>query len=354
MELVELSKWINGKLNTPLIIAGPCSAESEEQVMKTAMELTAIEEVSVFRAGIWKPRTRPGTFEGAGKKGLKWLKKVKQETRLLVITEVANPQHVEDVLKEGIDMIWIGARTTANPFSMQEIADALAGVDIPVFVKNPINPDMELWIGAIERLHKAGIRRLAAIHRGFYPFEQTLYRNIPRWEMPIELKRRFENLPVICDPSHMAGTTEYIKSLSQKAMDLNMNGLMIESHFNPAVALSDAAQQLTPEKLAELLKGLKIRTPQFPEGTYSDLLTQFRDQIDSIDNQLIELLAKRMEIVREIGAYKKDQNITILQLRRWKEIFDTRIAHSSEKNISRDFMVKLLQLIHDESIREQM
>ena len=292
----------------PLIIAGPCSAETEEQVMNTAVALSK-NGVPVFRAGIWKPRTKPGGFEGVGVDGLPWLQRVKAETGMFVGTEVATAKHIEEALNHGIDILWIGARTSANPFAMQEIADALQGVDIPVLVKNPVNPDIELWIGAMERLYNAGIRRLGAIHRGFSTYDKKIYRNLPQWNIPIELRRRYPNLPIICDPSHIGGKRELIAPLCQQAMDLGFDGLMIESHCNPDKAWSDAAQQLTPDILDYVIDTLVVRDMK----TETESLTTLRKQIDSTDNDLLELLAKRMRISREIGQYKKEHNIQVLQ-----------------------------------------
>ena len=284
----------------PLVIAGPCSAETEDQVLETAKELAA-QGIKIFRAGIWKPRTKPGGFEGVGSIGLPWLKRVKEETGMYVSTEVANQYHVFEALKYGVDILWIGARTAANPFSMQEIADALKGVDIPILIKNPVNPDLELWIGAVERIYNAGIRKIGVIHRGFSAYDKRIYRNLPQWHIPIELRRRFPNIPIICDPSHIGGKRDLIAPLSQQAMDLGFDGLIIESHCNPDCTWSDASQQVTPDVLAYILDMLIIReTSQSTEN-----LNELRRQIDELDNQLLDLLAKRMRISREIGLYKK-------------------------------------------------
>ncbi len=347
------SNW-NAKLkDKPLIIAGPCSAESEEQVLKTAKEIDKIELVKIYRAGIWKPRTRPGSFDGAGTIALKWLQKVKEQTSLLTTVEVATPQHIEDCLKHNVDILWIGARTTSNPFSVQELANALKGVNIPVMIKNPINPDLQLWSGAIERIANTGIKTIAAIHRGFYPFEKTNFRNIPKWEVPIELKTRFPDIPIICDPSHISGKTKYVAEISQKAMDMNMDGLMIETHCCPEQAKSDIQQQLTPEQLKHLIENLSIRNSSSNNIGFINILEQYRNQIDSLDMQMLELLSQRMDIVEEIGEYKKENNVTILQLRRWENILRTRIEHGNNLNLPQEFIKKLLQLVHKASIQKQ-
>lgn len=350
--LSKLNKWFDG-LSEPLIIAGPCSAETEEQVMKTAIEIAASGKVKVFRSGIWKPRTRPGNFEGVGEEGLKWLQGVKKETGLLTAIEVANAEHADLAIKYGIDILWIGARTTSNPFSIQELADHLKGYDKPVMVKNPINPDVSLWVGALERFHKAGINKLAAIHRGFYPFEPTTLRNIPKWEVAIELKSMCHDLPILCDPSHISGNTEYIKEISQKALDLNMDGLMIETHYNPTVALSDMNQQLTPKELDILLGELVFRRGTTKDADFTSILETLRSQIDSIDQQMLELLSQRMNVVEEIGKYKSKNEVTILQLRRWEKIMSTRIKLGKSLGLTEDFIKKLLQLVHKESIQRQ-
>ncbi|NPA44774.1 MAG: bifunctional 3-deoxy-7-phosphoheptulonate synthase/chorismate mutase type II [Chlorobi bacterium] len=338
-----------------LIIAGPCSAETEQQVLSTAHEIAKCEKVKLFRAGIWKPRTAPGNFEGIGKKGLEWLKKVKEQTSLYTTTEVATPEHVEYCLKnEGsVDVLWIGARTTANPFSVQALADVLKGVDIPVMIKNPLNPDIKLWAGAIERLKKAGIKNIAAIHRGFSPFENTSLRNIPKWELAIEIKSIFPEMLVINDPSHISGKREYIFEISQKALDLNLDGLMIETHINPNKALSDAKQQLTPKELLEILQNLKFRKSSLNNSEFINKLDQYRDQIDSIDYQMLELLSKRMNIVKEIGNYKINNNVTIFQLKRWLDITKTRKEFGNTIGLDEQFIKKMLQLVHRESIRQQ-
>lgn len=333
----------------PIIIAGPCSAETEEQVMQTATEL-ANRGIRIFRAGIWKPRTKPGGFEGVGEPGLAWLQRVKQETGMYVTTEVATSKHVEAALNAGMDMLWIGARTCANPFAMQEIADALAGVDIPVLVKNPVNPDLELWIGGMERLNNAGVKRMAAIHRGFSSYDKKIYRNLPQWHIPIELRRRIPNLPIFCDPSHIGGKRELIASLSQQAMDLGFDGLIVESHCNPDCAWSDAAQQVTPDVLAYILNLLVIRK----EKQSTENLNELRTQIDECDNNIIEILAKRMRICREIGTFKKEHAMTILQTGRYNEILEKRGAQGELCGMSADFMRTIFEAIHGESVRQQM
>lgn len=333
----------------PLIISGPCSAETEEQVLNTAREL-AEKGVKIFRAGIWKPRTKPGGFEGVGSEGLQWLKRVKQETGMYVATEVATEKHVYEALKFGIDMLWIGARTSANPFAVQEVADALKGTDIPVLVKNPVNPDLDLWIGAIERIYNAGIKRIGAIHRGFSSFDKKIYRNLPQWHIPIELKRILPNLPLICDPSHIGGKRELIAPISQQAMDLNFEGLIIESHCCPDEAWSDKAQQVTPDVLDYILNLLVIRdTKQTTEN-----LSQLRSQIDEIDNDLIDLLAKRMRVSREIGVYKKEHSMPILQAPRYDEILQKRQILGESLGMDGDFMKHVFVAIHEESVRQQM
>jgi len=333
----------------PLVIAGPCSAETEEQVMETARQLAA-RGIKIFRAGIWKPRTKPGGFEGIGVEGLPWLKEVKKETGMYVATEVATAKHVFEALKAGIDILWIGARTTANPFAMQEIADALRGVDIPVLVKNPVNPDLELWIGALERINQAGLKRLAAIHRGFSSYDKKIYRNLPQWHIPIELRRRIPNLPILCDPSHIGGKRELVAPLCQQAMDLGFDGLIVESHCNPDCAWSDAAQQVTPDILDYILNLLVIReTNQSTEN-----LNELRKQIDECDDELIQILAKRMRVAREIGTYKKEHDMTILQTGRYNEILEKRGSQGALCGMDADFIKKVFEAIHEESVRQQM
>ncbi len=333
----------------PLVIAGPCSAETEEQVMNTARQLAA-NGIKILRAGIWKPRTKPGGFEGVGNEGLAWLKKVKQETGMYVSTEVATQKHVYEALKYGIDMIWIGARTTANPFAVQEIAEALQGVDIPVLIKNPVNPDLELWIGAFERLSKVGIKKLGAIHRGFSSYDKKIYRNLPQWHIPIELKRRYPNLPLICDPSHIGGKRDLIQPLSQQAMDLSYDGLIIETHCKPEEAWSDAAQQVTPDRLKEILGDLIIRDAK----QSTEDLSHLRQQIDELDDQLLELLAKRMRVSQEIGTFKKEHSMTIVQTGRYDEILQKRITQALDMGMGEGFMRTVLEAIHEESVRQQI
>ena len=333
----------------PIVIAGPCSAETEKQVMETARQL-ASKGIRIFRAGIWKPRTKPGGFEGVGVEGLAWLKEVKRETGMYVATEVATAKHVYEALKQGIDLLWIGARTSANPFAVQEIADALKGMDIPVLVKNPVNPDLELWIGALERINNAGLRRLAAIHRGFSSYDKKIYRNLPQWHIPIELRRRIPDLPIFCDPSHIGGKRELVAPLCQQAMDLGFDGLIIESHCTPDKAWSDAAQQVTPDVLDYILDQLVIRdTHQSTEN-----LRDLRKQIDECDDDLIQILAKRMRVSREIGTYKKEHDMTILQTDRYSEILDKRGAQGAQCGMDAEFMRKIFEAIHEESVRQQM
>ncbi|MDL2208756.1 bifunctional 3-deoxy-7-phosphoheptulonate synthase/chorismate mutase type II [Parabacteroides sp. OttesenSCG-928-O15] len=333
----------------PIVIAGPCSAETEEQVLNTARELAA-RGIRIFRAGVWKPRTKPGGFEGVGSAGLAWLKRVKEETGMYVATEVATKEHVEEALKAGIDMLWIGARTTVNPFAVQEIADALTGVDIPILIKNPVNPDLELWIGAIERIYGAGIRKIGVIHRGFSSYDKKMYRNLPLWHIPIELRRRMPELPIFCDPSHIGGKRELVAPLSQQAMDLSFDGLIIESHTAPEEAWSDGSQQITPEVLDFVLNMLVIRDVH----QTTESLTELRRQIDQIDEQLLELLAKRMRISCEIGVYKKEHNMPILQSPRYNEILEKRSEMGAAMDLSTLFVKEILQEIHEESVRQQM
>lgn len=351
MDFLPIQTWIPGSTR-PWVIAGPCSAESEAQVMQTARALKEIPQVKVFRAGIWKPRTRPGSFEGVGVAGLAWLKKVKAETGLLTTVEVAKPHHVEEAIAHGIDILWIGARTVVNPFSMQELSESLAGIDIPVMIKNPVNPDLKLWIGAIERIQKNGIHRIAAIHRGFYQFEKTQYRNAPHWEIPIELMRQMPGLPVICDPSHIGGSRNLIQPIAQQALDLEMDGLMIETHPEPEKAWTDAAQQVTPQALGEILGRLVLRD-QTGSHEFERTLEELRQEIDQIDYELIRLLAKRMKIAVELGRYKSAHNITILQLQRWKELFADRIKKGGKAGLDTRFLAALLQLVHEQSIQIQ-
>jgi chorismate mutase len=350
-QITPLQSWLPFQ-SLPFIIAGPCSAESEEQVLSTARELAKIPQVRVFRSGLWKPRTRPSTFEGVGKRGLHWLAKVKAETGLLTTVEVANPKHVEEALGHGIDILWIGARTVVNPFSVQEISEALRGVDIPVMVKNPLNPDIRIWIGALERLNQAGITKLIAVHRGFSFFTHTPYRNSPMWEIPIELKRLYPGLPILVDPSHICGETSLLFPVVQKALDLEMDGLMIETHIRPAEALTDAEQQITPAQLQELISGLVIRD-EFGTIEFENKLEELRTEIDKLDEEMIDILGRRMNIVEEIGKYKKENNITILQLKRWSRIIHDRVDTGVHIGLSREFLLKLLEALHEESIQRQ-
>ncbi len=335
----------------PIIIAGPCSAENRKQMLQCASELQMTGKINVFRAGIWKPRTRPGQYEGSGIKGLEWLSEIKKTYHLPVITEVATAKHVEKILEADIDMIWIGARTTGNPFSIHEIAESLKGVNIPVFVKNPSNPDLELWLGAIERFMQAGVTRIAAIHRGFYPFEPTIYRNIPKWELPIELKTRMPNLPILCDPSHITGNRRSIGEISQYAFDIMMDGLMIEVHPNPDEAKTDAQQQISPKEFSQIMEKLKIRGQT--ESSKPTQLDRLRLQIDSIDQQLIELLGKRFELSKKIAHFKKEQNLAPFQLTRWRGIIKSRKQQAEKVGINPQFVMQLLQSIHRESIAIQ-
>ena len=337
----------------PLIIAGPCSAETEEQVMDTARRLAAT-GIKIFRAGIWKPRTKPGGFEGIGSEGLEWMKKVKTETGMYTATEVANRRHVEEALEAGIDIIWIGARTSANPFAMQEIADTLessgrAG-SLTVLVKNPVNPDLELWIGAMQRIYNAGVRRLGAIHRGFSAYGPHLYRNLPQWHIAVELRLRYPSLPIICDPSHIGGKRELIAPLSQQAMDMGFNGLIIESHCDPDKAWSDASQQVTPEILNFILNTLVVRDSR----QSTENLTLLRQQIDQIDNDLLETLSKRMRVSREIGQYKKEHRMPVVQAGRYNDVIRTRVKLGQEMGMDENFMRTILLAIHDESVRQQI
>lgn len=333
----------------PLVIAGPCSAETEEQVMNTAAQLAA-KGIRIFRAGIWKPRTKPGGFEGVGAVGLPWLVRVQKELGMLVATEVATPKHVEAALEAGIDILWVGARTMANPFAVQELADSLRGTDVPVLIKNPVNPDLELWIGGLERINGAGIKRLAVIHRGFSSYDKRIYRNPPMWHIPIELHRRIPELPILCDPSHIGGARELVAPLCQQAMDLGFDGLIVESHCNPDCAWSDAKQQVTPDVLDFILEKLVIR--QLSQSTES--LASLRRQIDEIDNALIEMLTKRMRVSREIGQYKREHAMTIVQTGRYTEILDKRGAQGVLCGMSAEFMKSIFEAIHEESVRQQI
>ena len=353
LEIQSYSEWnLFTRQERPLMIAGPCSAESEEQLFNTATQLKN-NGIEVLRAGIWKPRTRPNCFEGVGVKGLPWLQNIQKELGMKISTEVANAHHVEAALKYGMDMVWIGARSTANPFAVQEIAESLKGVDIPVLVKNPVNPDIELWIGAFERLYLCGITKLGAIHRGFSSYNSTRYRNMPQWQIPIELKRRIKNLPLFCDPSHISGHREYIQEISQKAMDLGFDGLIIESHVNPDCALSDAFQQITPDQLNQILSHLIIRE-EHPNNSNSTLIIEeLREKIDTLDNTIMEVLTNRMKIIEEIGTYKKQNNITILQPDRWEKILTRVLEEARKNNLSEELVERVFKAIHQASIDRQ-
>jgi len=350
LQILPLEEWL--QVTGPLIIAGPCSAETEEQVLKTAEQISKIPPVKIFRSGIWKPRTRPGDFEGVGEKGLQWLKEVKEGYGLKTTVEVAEPKHVDLALKYGVDILWIGARTVVNPFSVQAIADALKGVDVPVMVKNPINPDLKLWLGAIERINVAGINKIMAIHRGFHYFENSPFRNAPMWEIAIELKRLVPRLPIINDPSHICGRTGLLQEISQKALDLEMDGLMIETHYHPSSAITDAAQQITPIELNNLISNLIIRE-KTGDIHFQYKLEELRTEIDKIDGELLQILARRMEIIDEIGEYKKENKITILQMKRWAGMINDRLAQGTHLGLGDDFLKHLLNLIHEESIQRQ-
>ena len=349
----EMRKWLDDmKLSHPLVIAGPCSAETEEQVLRIAHELKDT-DVNYYRAGIWKPRTRPGNFEGVGAIGLKWLQKVKEETGLKTATEVANRAHVDLALEYDVDLLWIGARSTVSPFIIQEIADALQGTDKIVLVKNPVNPDLSLWLGAVERLHTANIEKLGVIHRGFSTYEKSKYRNIPEWQLAIELQTKFPDLPIINDPSHITGKRDMIFDVSQTALDLNFDGLMIETHTDPDNAWSDAAQQVTPQKLVQIMKDLRIRKETDEEAEYKGKLDNLRAQIDILDNQLIDLLGKRMKVSDGIGALKKQKNVAVLQSNRWNAILGNMILEGEQRGLSEEFVLKLFKAIHQESINHQ-
>lgn len=353
LDLIKASDWgLFTDMTRPVIIAGPCSAESEQQIFETAKGLHSM-GVEVLRAGIWKPRTRPNCFEGVGSEGLRWMQRVQKELGMKISTEVANVKHVYEALKAGVDMLWIGARTSANPFAMQEIADALKGTDIPVLVKNPVNPDVELWIGALERLNMAGLKKIGVIHRGFSVYGKSKYRNVPQWQLPIEIKRRFPDMLMICDPSHISGKREYIQEVSQQAMDLGFDGLIVESHICPEIALSDAAQQLTPVALSEVLDKLIIREIDSENLKYKESIDELRARIDLIDNELLELLANRMRISDEIGHYKKANNITILQPGRWDTILGKVFTKGEEKELDNEFLEKVFKAIHQASIDRQ-
>ena len=346
--MLEIKKQ---EFTKPLIIAGPCSAESQEQLLATAKGLE--DKVTIFRAGVWKPRTRPNSFEGVGQKALEWLKLVKKETPLKVATEIANTQHVEACLKAEIDVLWLGARTTVNPFYVQEIAEALRGVNVKVMIKNPLHPELSLWMGALERMNQVGISQLSAIHRGFFTLEKSAFRNEPKWEIPIKLKRLVPELPIICDPSHISGVPQMLSEVSQTAMDLNMDGLMIEAHYNPSVALSDAQQQITPNELGILLDNLILRTSTNTNTEFRTLLNNLRTEIDAIDKKLVDIVGQRTEIVREIGRYKKENAVTILQIERWFEILKSRKDWGNDTNLDPQMVGELFELIHKHSVLTQ-
>ena len=353
LELVSLYEWGMFTEPRPSVVAGPCSAETEEQVMETAKGLKEL-GINVFRAGIWKPRTHPGSFEGVGSAGLKWMQKVKNEYGLKIATEVASEKHVYECLKYGVDLVWLGARTTANPFLVQEIADALKDTDIPVLVKNPVNPDLDLWIGALERLNNAGIKKLGVIHRGFSTFEKLKYRNDPQWQIAIELRSRYPELPFFVDPSHMGGSTAYIKDISQRSLDLGFEGLMIESHCNPSCALSDAKQQLTPDELKDMLHNqIAVRDNDSDAKDWKDNIDQLRAKIDIIDESLLYTLSSRMKISRQIGEYKKNHNIAILQASRWDSLLAKVVEKGVEYGLPQDFIEDVFNAIHEASVEAQ-
>ena len=349
----ELRNWLDQyNLDHPLVIGGPCSAETEEQVVKIAHQLKD-SDATVLRAGIWKPRTRPGNFEGVGALGLKWLQRAKEETGMKIATEVANPHHVELALEHGVDVLWIGARSTVSPFIVQDIAEACRGIDNPVLIKNPINPDLSLWLGAVERFYTCDVKNLGVIHRGFSTYEKTKYRNIPEWQIPIDLQNRFPDLPLILDPSHIAGRRDLIFDLSQTALDLNFDGLIVETHYDPDNAWSDAKQQITPETLIQHMIDLKIRKEVGVDETYQKTLNELRAKIDVADNQLLDILSKRMKISDEIGKAKAKQNVAILQSKRWNEILGKMILEGEEKGLSEEFILRIYKAIHQESINHQ-
>lgn len=352
LDILPVKSWLPN-IDNPLLVAGPCSLESEEQTLATARELVKDKRVFIFRGGVWKPRTRPGSFEGVGKVGLEWMKRVKEETGLPVATEVANAFHTEECLKAGIDVMWVGARSTGSPFVVQEIADVLKGTDSVVMVKNPMNPDLSLWMGAIERLNKVGIKKLVGIHRGFSPYQETKYRNYPGWKTYIELRRSMPNLPIICDPSHISGKREYLYDISQKAFDMGFDGLIVESHIDPSKALSDKEQQLTPSDLKTLLDKLVIRKHHIANSEYESKLDMLRSRIDTLDAELIEILSARAEIVNQIALYKKTNNVMALQIDRWTKMMNDRVKLSSKLNLDPVFIKILFQLIHEDSVRQQ-
>ena len=345
---MEFQKFIDKK---PYLIAGPCSAESENQLLTIAKAVEGTADI--FRAGVWKPRTKPNSFEGIGKDALSWLKTIQQETSLKVVTEVATAKHVELCLESGVDMLWIGARTTVNPFYVQEIAEALRGVDIPVFVKNPIHPELGLWLGAFERLHKVGVKQLAAIHRGFYSYEKVAFRNDPKWEIPIKLREEVRDLPIICDPSHIAGKSALVGDIAQTAMDINLDGLMIETHYNPSAALSDAEQQVTPKELNSIMNNLVLRDTKLRDEEFKGRLLNFRNQIDNFDTKIIELLDNRKQVVKHIANFKNENKLTIFQIDRWFEILNTRKENANLLGVDEQMIEEIFALIHKYSILTQ-
>ncbi|MDW7694622.1 bifunctional 3-deoxy-7-phosphoheptulonate synthase/chorismate mutase type II [Flammeovirgaceae bacterium SG7u.111] len=351
MDIQPISSWKVIK-NLPFAIAGPCSAETEEQLYTTCKGIKEL-DITMLRAGIWKPRTRPGQFEGVGEVGLQWFQKIKKELEMPACVEVATAKHVELALKYDMDVLWIGARSTVNPFTVQEIADALRGVDIPVMVKNPINPDLALWKGSIERIYQAGITQIAGIHRGFSSFEKTKYRNVPMWQLAIAMKSDLPTLPMICDPSHIAGNRELLLPVSQKAIDLNYDGLMIETHCNPSVAMSDAKQQVTPAGLKDILDAIKIRQVSSDNMEFNSILQTMRNQIDEVDREILENLATRQSMVDKLGEYKKDNNVTVFQANRWLEVFKTRVDWGKQLNLDDEFIGKFFKVVHDEAIKRQ-
>ncbi|MFA9388186.1 MAG: chorismate mutase [Prolixibacteraceae bacterium] len=352
LDILPLSSWMP-ETPYPLLIAGPCSLETEEQALSTARLLAQDPRVHVIRGGVWKPRTRPGTFEGIGSIGLEWLQKIKAETGLMVGTEVANALHAEEALKADIDVLWIGARSTTSPFVIQEIADVLKGSDKVVMVKNPMNPDLSLWMGALERLSAVGLKKLVGIHRGFTPYQETKYRNYPGWKTYFELRRSMPNLPIICDPSHIAGKREFVGEISQKAFDMGFDGLMIESHIDPSCALSDAAQQFTPADLVKLIDKLVIRQQNTDDLEFGNKLDQLRSRIDALDTEMMELLSARTEIVTQIAEYKKANNVMALQINRWSQMMSTRLGVAEKLHLNETFIKILFQLVHEDSVRQQ-
>jgi chorismate mutase len=352
MEFARLDSWFDNPRPHPFLIAGPCGAESSEQLFATAQGMKGL-PVSLFRAGVWKPRTRPDSFEGRGEEALAWLREIKLVTEFRTCVEVASATHCDQAMRYGIDAVWIGARTTVNPFSVQEIVSALKGTGIPVLIKNPVHADIQLWIGAIERFSNSGFTKIAAVHRGFHFYGASMYRNRPLWNIPIELKTRFPELPVICDPSHISGKRELVQQVAQEAMDLGMAGLMIETHYDPDSALTDAAQQISPDQLRHLLETLIIRKPESDDDAFINSLQHLRKRVDEIDEDLIHSIRKRMEIVAQIGQYKKSHHITVFQLERWQEILRTRSQWADKLGIPRAHIEKLCQLLHEESIRLQ-